>query len=216
MNSGRDIYLIGAGGHGRVVLDALLRSGQRVAGILDPALPVGRSVQGVSVLGADSELDGIDVGGALLAIGVGATPGSRQRADLFSRNSARGFVFVQAIHPSVVLAADCALEEGCQVMAGAVLQTGSKIGVNAVINTKVSIDHDCHVSDHVFISPGAILCGGVTIGPHTFIGAGAVILPGIRIGSHAVVGAGAIVTRDVSESAMVAGTPAKDIRKSFS
>lgn len=211
MNRGRKIYLLGAGGHGRVVLDCLLCSGLEVAGIFDPGLPVGQRLHGVSVLGGDSELDRIDTGDAMLAMGVGVTPGSTHRGDLFNRIKARGFSFAQAIHPSVVLGADCTLAEGCQLMAGVVVQTGSKIGVNAVVNTKASIDHDCHVDDCAFISPGAILCGDVRIGAYAFIGAGAVLLPSIVVGAHAVVGAGATVTRNVSPSATVVGTPARKI-----
>ncbi|MGA1635751.1 MAG: hypothetical protein ACO37C_12885 [Gemmobacter sp.] len=45
------IHLVGCGGHGRVVLDALLARGIAPAGILDGALPAGSEVFGVPVLG---------------------------------------------------------------------------------------------------------------------------------------------------------------------
>ncbi len=53
----------------------------------------------------------------------------------------------------------------------------------------------------------------VTIGDDIWIGANAVVLPGVTIGSHSVVAAGAVVTKDVPPHSLVAGVPAKIIKK---
>lgn len=53
----------------------------------------------------------------------------------------------------------------------------------------------------------------VTIADDVWIGANAVVLPGVSIGSHSVVAAGAVVTKDVPAHSLVAGVPAKIIRK---
>ena len=53
----------------------------------------------------------------------------------------------------------------------------------------------------------------VVIGDDVWIGANAVILPGVTIGSHCVVAAGAVVTKDVPANSVVAGVPAKVIKK---
>jgi acetyltransferase-like isoleucine patch superfamily enzyme len=53
----------------------------------------------------------------------------------------------------------------------------------------------------------------VIIEDDVWIGANAVILPGVRIGTHSVVAAGAIVTKDVPSHSLVAGVPAKLIKK---
>lgn len=55
----------------------------------------------------------------------------------------------------------------------------------------------------------------VHVGHDTWIGHGVTILPGIRIGDGAVVGSGAVVTRDVEPYAIVAGVPAKPLRRRF-
>lgn len=49
------------------------------------------------------------------------------------------------------------------------------------------------------------------IGNNVFLGANAVILPGVNVGDNAIIGAGAVVTKDVPESVVVAGNPAKII-----
>ncbi|MFN2354546.1 MAG: DapH/DapD/GlmU-related protein [Desulfopila sp.] len=55
----------------------------------------------------------------------------------------------------------------------------------------------------------------VTIGHDTWVGHKAIILPGVRVGNGAVVAAGAVVSRDVKPYTIVAGVPAKPIRKRF-
>jgi acetyltransferase-like isoleucine patch superfamily enzyme len=57
--------------------------------------------------------------------------------------------------------------------------------------------------------------GGVTIGNDVWIGSGAVILSGVTVGDGAVIGAHAVVARDVAPYAVVAGNPAKEMRKRF-
>lgn len=205
------VYMLGAGGHGRVVLDVLLSSGVNVVGVLDPDLKVGDQVFGVPVLGTDDFLDPVTPTNVLLVNGLGANPWVRSRKSLFENMKARGFLFDAVRHPSAVIGGECILGDGSQIMAGAVLQNRVSIDENAVINTCASIDHDCALGAHAFVSPGVVLCGDVKVAESAFIGAGAVILPGIQIGANAVVGAGAVVTKSVPDGWIVAGNPAVKI-----
>lgn len=204
----KQVFLLGGGGHGRVVLDALLSSGVNVAGVLDPDLKVGDQVFGVPVMGGDELLDRVAPTDVLLVNGLGANPCVRSRKRLFETLKARGFSFDAVRHPSAVIGPECDLGESSQIMAGAVLQNRVRIGDNAVINTRASVDHDCVIGAHTFVSPGVVLSGDVLVGESAFIGAGAVVLPGIQIGANAVVGAGAVVTKAISAGWIVAGNPA--------
>jgi UDP-perosamine 4-acetyltransferase len=207
----KQIYLLGGGGHGRVVLDALLSTGASVVGILDPALHSETLRFGISVLGDDDYLLRLKQADVLLVNGVGANPNTRPRADLYSSLCARGFLFEPVCHAAATIGHDCRRDNGSQVMAGAVLQPGVILGENAVVNTSGSIDHDCSIGAHCFVGPGAVLCGNVTVEMNVFIGAGAVVSPGVRIGEDAIVGAGAVVMDDVAESSILVGNPARRI-----
>lgn len=203
-----EVFLLAAGGHGSVVLDTLLAMGVPVHGIVDPAREPGGNLFGVAVLGGDEWLERRGPAGTLIANGAGARPHAALRRKLYERFASRGFAFCSVRHPSAVIGRDAALAAGSQVLAGAVLQCRVALGPNSVVNTRASVDHDCIVGSHVFIGPGAVLCGEVRVGDDAFIGAGAVLMPGVEVGAGAIVGAGAVVHRAVAPGVLVTGIPA--------
>lgn len=210
----KELILLAAGGHGAVVLDTLICAGSRVAGIIDPGKAPGSVVFGVSVVGNDEWLDHhANPDSVLLANGAGARPGVNLRFRLFDGRKRAGYTFISVRHPSATVGQDVVLSEGCQLLAGTVVQCRAVVGVNVVVNTQASVDHDCVIDAHAFIGPGATLCGEVRVGEHAFIGAGAVILPGISIGREAIIGAGIIVTRDVPGGTVVTRNLGVETRK---
>ena len=204
----KEVYLLGAGGHGRVILDTMLANGLRVKGILDSGIKRGGLVFNVPVIGGDEYLDDVSSTESLLINGLGANPLTSSRREIFERMKNKGFSFDSVLHTTVIRGRECMIGEGSQIMAGVVLQNSIHVGSNVVVNTSASIDHDCELGDHAFISPRAVLCGNVVVAESAFVGAGAVILPGIHVGSNAIIGAGAVVTKPVPEGWVVSGNPA--------
>ena len=91
-------------------------------------------------------------------------------------------------------------------MAGCVIQTGTNIGANSIVNTRASIDHDCTIGETVHIAPGVTLSGNVRVGDRTHIGTGAVVIQGIAIDADSLVAAGAVVYRDLpAKSRLIPG-----------
>jgi sugar O-acyltransferase (sialic acid O-acetyltransferase NeuD family) len=207
----KPVYLLGCGGHGRVVLAALQAAGATVNGILDPGIARGQLVMGVPVVGGDDCLDTLDRREVAICLGIGVMPGQRRRHQVFQLLLERGFQVVGAAHPSAVISPRHEFGRGAQIMAGAVVQCGVSLADNVIVNTRASVDHDCSIAGNVMVGPGAILCGEVSIGAGAYIGAGAVLLPGVSIGADSVVGAGSVVTRNVGEGMRVAGNPAVSI-----
>lgn len=211
MDESSRIYIIGAGGHGGVVADVMSLMGLQVSGFIDPARIPGSDVSGIPVVGGDSWLLGQPHSKLLLVNGVGAHAETSRRASVFEHWTSKGFRFMEITHPSAVVSASSVSTGNAQIMAGAVIQRGTHLGHNTVINTRASIDHDCYLEDHVFVSPGTTICGSVFIGTGSFIGAGAVLLPGTRVERGAVVGGGAIVKGQVEAFSKVVGNPARTI-----
>ena len=206
------IVVIGAGGHARVVMDALLKlGGYEIVGLTDPRADLhGKQVDGVTVLGDDAVLPSLLQQGIRAAcMGIGGIGDNRPRANAFDHVRSLGFSFVNVVHPSAVVASTVRMGTGNTLAANSVLNAGAVVGADVIVNTGATVDHECVIGDHVHISPGATLSGGVTVGAMTHIGSGAVVMQGIRIGECALVAAGAVVVRNVAPGAKVAGVPAR-------
>jgi UDP-perosamine 4-acetyltransferase len=184
------VIVVGAGGHGKVVVSVLLALGAKIAGVVDADREKhGGKVLGIPVIGGDEAIaDGVE-----LANGIGSTNVPTLRREVHDRLKARGFTFRTLVHPSAVVAPDVELGAGTQIMAGAVVQPSVRIGADVIVNTRASIDHDCVIGDHVHIAPGATLSGNVTVGAETHVGAGATIVQGVHIGSACLIRAGSLV-----------------------
>ena len=117
------------------------------------------------------------------------------------------------VHPDASVCDTAVLGAGTQVLAQAVVAAEASIGEGCIINHRAAVDHECRLGDGVHIAPGATLCGCVDVGDNVMVGAGAVVLPRLTIGNDCIVGAGAVVTRDVPPGCVVAGNPARLVRR---
>ncbi len=210
------IIVIGAGGHARVVADALMAAGAQVLGFTDadPALH-GRQVLGLPVLGGDEVLASQRPSEVLLANGIG---GAGRVADA-GRVSLRrriqqqlmdqGWRFAGVRHPSAVVSRFAQVHEDAQLLPGCVVHTGASIGQGAIVNTVAVVEHDAQVGAWCHVAPRALLCGEVLVGEGCHVGAGAVVRQGLALGPGTVVGAGAVVVRSSEGGVVLLGVPAR-------
>jgi UDP-perosamine 4-acetyltransferase len=205
------VIVLGAGGHAAVVIGSLTRLGRRILGLADqdPARK-GSYRLGVEVCGDDAWVLSHSPDEVELALGIASVGRTAIRQKIFQRFDALGFRFATLVDPTSIVGAQVSMADGVQVMAGAVLQPSSVLGRNVIVNTRAVVEHDCRLEDHCHVAPGAVVCGGVTIGVGAHVGAGAVVIQGIHIGSNAVVGAGAVVIADVPDGMLVLGNPARE------
>ncbi len=198
------IFLYGAGGHAKVILDILRSCGMSVSGIIDDNPHVvewmGHSVIRRSEIPSGSR--------AIISIGVNAT-----RKALAEILSCRGISFATGVASSAIVSPSAEIGEGSVVMQGTILQSSCRIGRHCIVNTGASVDHECILEDYVHVSPHATLCGNVHVGEGAWIGAGAVVIPGVRIGRWAVVGAGSVVCQDIPDNAIAYGNPCRPVKK---
>jgi sugar O-acyltransferase (sialic acid O-acetyltransferase NeuD family) len=195
------MYLFGASGHAKVIMDILKSMSIPVKGLFDDN-PAVKELNGVSVSGKYSgqKLD------ADVIISIGD---NNIRSKIANQLQLQ---FGKAIAKSATISNSAEIAEGTVVMQGAIIQASTQIGKHAIINTRASIDHDCLVGNFAHISPGAVLCGNVQVGGGTHIGAGAVVLPNLKIGKWCKIGAGAVVIRDIPDFSTAVGNPARIIK----
>lgn len=194
-------YIYGAGGHGKVVLDAMQVAHIDCIGFVDDkeiSSWAGLSVLKLSDLVLDSSIY------FHLAIG-----NSKTRENIVAQLKNTNFFSV--IHPSAVIAKTAQIGLGTFSAALSVIAPDAKIGSHCIINHAAVVDHDCVVGDYCHIAPQSCLGGGVKVGKGVLIGTGAVVLPGIVIADYAVIGAGAVVTKNVATGMTVVGNPANPI-----
>ncbi|WIW95935.1 acetyltransferase [Altererythrobacter rubellus] len=212
---GRPHYLvIGAGGHARVVADALIAGGGEVIAFIDRE--PGAELLGRPVLSESRDLVEFDRAAIQLAIGVGGTRGGAPgilRAGLIERLSREGWMIADVIHPAAAISPSARLGEGVQVLARAVVQPNALIGDGTIVNTAAVVEHDAIVGSHCHISIGAILSGGVTVGANSHIGAGACIREGVTIGRDVTIGMGAVVLGDCPGGSVFFGNPAREANR---
>jgi sugar O-acyltransferase (sialic acid O-acetyltransferase NeuD family) len=203
------IFLIGAGGHGMVVLDALVIAEKRSDGIsiFDRSIErIGQKILGLSIRRFDPDADIAD---EHFHVSIGD---NNARAKLFETLKGRGGLPRTVIHPVATIAPSAVIGDGTFVAARAVVAPAAVVGEGVIVNHGAIVDHECLIGYFCHVAPGATLAGNVRLGERVLVGAGANILPGINIGDAAIIGAGAVVTADVPPGTTYVGVPARQIR----
>lgn len=201
-----EAVVAGAGGHGKVVVSLLQELGYRVVALLDDDTSKwGSCILSVPVKGPVEKLREISGNGAILAVGS-----NRTRLGLAGKYP--GVTWLSAVHPRSWVHHSVATGAGSVIFAGSMVQPDTVIGRHCIINTGVTVDHDCHIADGAHLAPGCHLAGNVFVGEGAFLGVGVSVIPGCSIGKGTVVGAGASVVCDLPEGVLAVGVPAKPVR----
>ena len=106
------------------------------------------------------------------------------------------------------------LGKGVQLFPNSIVHYRAIIGDYCILNTGSILEHDCKLGNGVHLMPGSVVGGNTVIGDFVSVGLNATILPQLKIGEGAVIGAGAVVTKNVNKNEVVAGNPAKLLKKS--
>jgi acetyltransferase EpsM len=204
------VIIAGAGGHGKVVCDALLSTNAaEIVGFVDDDLALtGATVMGFPVL---ASLETLNLDRSIrVAFGIGDNAARRR---MFERVMALGYDPYTVVHSRAVIGRGCVIGRGVVAFANVVVNVDTIIDDDVILNTGCSVDHDCRVGAHAHVAPGARLGGGVCVGEEALVGIGSAVAPNISIGARSVVGAGGVVIRNVGSGCVAVGVPARIIRK---
>ncbi len=208
----KEVVIIGAGGHAKVIADIIYKSGDIVLGFLDDNKKIESNIikePKLNVIGTINDIYKMQEKNNSInfIIGIGDNKTRRIIAEKYSNIN-----YYTAIHPTAQIGLDVEIEKGTTIMANTCINTSSKIGKHCIINTGSIIEHDNKIGDYVHISPNATLCGTVEIGENTHVGAGTTIKNNIKICDNCIIGAGATVVKDINECGTYVGIPVKKIK----
>jgi sugar O-acyltransferase (sialic acid O-acetyltransferase NeuD family) len=194
-------YIYGAGGHAKVVWDAMKKSNRLCEGFIDD-ICLGQWID-LPIFASSSLIKNKDIE---LHIAIGNCKIREEIAKKF-----QNLKFISIYHPDAMISSRAEIDVGTFLAAGSIIGPDAKVGKHAIINHHAVVDHDCSVGDFCHIAPHVSLSGEVKVGQGVLIGAGAIVLPGITIADYATIGAGSIVTSDVASGVTVLGNPARAI-----
>lgn len=196
------MYLYGASGHSKVILDILLEHNYSVIAVLDDA-PRVEFLSGIPVL-LPSEVTINEFDTALISIGNNNI--RKKIAATFKAS------FIAVAHPSACISKSATLGTGSVVMANAVVNASAVVGDHCIVNSGAIVEHDCELANFVHVSPNAALAGGVKIGEGSHVGIGASVIQGVTIGKWVTIGAGTVVLKDIPDYAVVVGNPGRIVK----
>lgn len=206
----KKLLIVGAGGHGKVVLDLARAQGAYMPiAVADDrwshpeqqgGLWYGPVAWGRRLLAEDDTIEAV--------IAIGDNRIRRRVAEQLGLSEERYAVLV---HPQAVLGSYVTLGKGTVIQPGAIVNYGARVGSHCVLNTGAIIEHDCRIGSFTHLSPGTAIAGNVTVGEGTHIGIGATVIQGIEIGAWSTIGAGAVVIRPIPGGCTAIGIPARPV-----
>lgn len=197
------VYLYGASGHAKVVMDIVRKAYMDVPCLIDDD-PKVNELAGLKVVHSAEGLSPI-------IVTIGDCQIRRKIVEKLGEME-----YLTVVHPSAVKADSVKFGHGTVVMAGAILNPYVSVGNHCIINTSASIDHDCIIHDFVHIAPHCTLCGEVEVGEGTWVGASSTVIQGIHIGKNCFIGAGSVVVKDIPDCCLCYGNPARVVKRVYS
>lgn len=202
------LIIIGAGGHGKVVADIAQKTNKYKDIFFIDDFSKEDNCLGHDIIGSTNEID-VWITKAEFFVAIGK---SDIREKLVKELIGKKAKIATLIHPQACIGNSVEIGYGTVIMAGTVINPDTKIGNGVIINTASSVDHENVIEDYSHISGGVHLGGTVYIKKHTWIGIGATVSNNITICNNCMVGAGAVVVKDIVESGVYVGIPARKIR----
>lgn len=210
-DNSQKIVVFGAGGHAKVVIDALEACGTPPEAVYDDNQQLWKKTYyGYEVIGGLAALSELKADNVAVVIGIAV---NQVRFKLAHQLSAMGLRLRGVRHPSAIVSRSAVVAESAQLMGGTIINPDARIGEHSIVNTGGLIEHDTCLDKFIHIGPGAMLSGAVKVLEGAFIGTGACVIPFQKVGAWATVGGGSVVIDEVPDGTTVVGSPARDVRK---
>jgi len=173
----------------------------------------GKEHYGVKVLGPLESAQKYD--DCFYVNGIGSSFNFWMKKEIISRTHVPLDRFETIIHPSASVSKMSKLGFGSVVLQNATITSNVSIGNHVIILPNATISHDDVIGSFTCITGGVCISGGVKIGESCYLGTNSAIKGNVSIGDYCLIGMGSVVIENLNENTVVAGNPAKFIRKTI-
>jgi len=212
----KKIIIFGTGGNCIDILDTineinLIENRYKVVGFLDDDKSKwGTKLYGIEVLGGlESAIRYIDT---FFVNGIGSPNNFWKKESIINKTGINIDRFETIIHPTASISKLSIIGKGAVILQNVTIASNVKIGNHVIILPNSVINHDDRVDDFVSIASGVCVAGGVYLQKSCYIGSGSTIIGNIKIGENSLIGMGSVVLKDVKNSSIVVGNPARFLR----
>lgn len=203
----RELVIVGAGGHAKVVIEAaLLQEKYQIIGLVSDSIQADGQLLGFTV---KRRIEEFEVSKPAFIVAIGD---NKVRKEKFEHLVQSGYEPAIIVHPSALISRFSKIGAGSLICLRASVGADAEIAENVIINSAAIVEHECKIGAHSHISVGVNLAGLSKIGEGCFIGISSCTIPKIEIGPWSTVGAGSAVIRDLDANSLVGGVPAKPLR----
>jgi sugar O-acyltransferase (sialic acid O-acetyltransferase NeuD family) len=139
---------------------------------------------------------------------------NRLREEKYYQAKAKGYELITYVSSKTSLWSGTAIGDNCLLDQNTAIGPRAEIGNNVTIGPNVVIGHHVVIKDHCFISAGAVLLGGVTVGPYCLIGASSTINEGVSIAGECLIASGVTISSHTRPKGVYLGPAAELLGKS--
>lgn len=201
--SGNLCYIIGKGGHAKVISSTLKLLNIDFKFIVKAVNDKNEDIH------ENDFLKQLEVQKAHVICGIGKVDDKNNRIKVIERfSSYENIEFFNVIHPTAYISKEAVICRGVYIGPMAVINPGAHISHHTIINTSSIIEHDAYIDDYTHVACGAVCLGESVIGKNCLIGANSTVLQCIKVHNNSILGAGSTLTNHTNGEGTYVGTPA--------
>lgn len=217
----KKVLIIGGQGNGSIIAHAILHSNNIgikewiCEGFLNDHVDVGNKIDGFLVQGKLEDSSKYIRKGYYFINTILRIDGQKERIKLFENLEIPEDRMATFIHPMAYVSPGVKISKGVVIMPQVSISSGTLIGKNTLILDGATIGHDDVIGDFCHFSYQACIGSYLKIGNGVHIGLNATVREHLEIGNYSTLGMGSVLTKNIGESEIWVGNPARFLRNAI-
>jgi acetyltransferase EpsM len=216
---GKKVIILGGIGNGSVIANAIIDSNKRgdqeweFAGYLNDRIAVGGNIESYPILGKLNDWEKFAKESCFFINTIYRIDGQQQRIDLFESFNIPDAKLATFIHPLAYVAPNVHLGPGTVVMPHVSISSATSFAKGCLVMVGATIGHDNKIGKYCHFAAQCCIGAYTKIGDGVHIGLNATTRENLTIRKNSTLGMGSVLTKDMGETEIWVGNPAKLLRK---